>query len=129
MSNTVVNTRTYSSSLTKGLRLLSLFTRERPEWGVSELSVVLGTAKSTVSRIARTLEAEGFLERAENSERLRLGIKLWSLGSQVIGHKSDFPHRARTPPYPGGMRPRPMLPRPCAPRSRCCNAAASRPRC
>lgn len=91
MSNAVVNTRTYSSSLTKGLRLLSLFTRERPEWGVSELSVKLGTAKSTVSRIARTLEAEGFLTRATGSERFRLGLKLWDLGSQVIAHRTDFP--------------------------------------
>lgn len=95
MSNSVVDTRTYASSLIKGLRLLSFFTRERPEWGVSELSIELGTAKSTVSRIARTLEAEGFLQRAPNSERYRLGLKLWELGAQVIGHQRDFPRLAR----------------------------------
>ena len=62
---------------------------------MSELSIELGTAKSTVSRIARTLEAEGFLERAPNSERFRLGLKLWELGSQVMGHRRDFPRLAR----------------------------------
>jgi len=79
----------------KGLRLLSFFTRQRPEWGVSELSAELGTAKSTVSRIARTLEAEGFLVRAPDSDRFHLGLKLWSLGSQVLAQQSDFPHLAR----------------------------------
>ena len=95
MSNTVVDTRTCASSLAKGLRLLSYFSRQRPEWGVSELSAELGTAKSTVSRIARTLEAEGFLARAPNSDRFRLGLKLWSLGAQVLADDTEFPHLAR----------------------------------
>jgi DNA-binding IclR family transcriptional regulator len=95
MRNSVADIRTYATSLTKGLKLLSLFTRERPEWGVSEMSVAIGAAKSTVSRIARTLEAQGFLMRAQNSDRFRLGLKLWEIGVQAIGDKTDLPHLAR----------------------------------
>lgn len=95
MRNTVADIRTYSSSLRKAFRLLALFSRERPEWGVTEMSEKLGTAKSTVSRIARTLEAEGFLRRTPNSERYRLGLRLWELGTQVVGDKSDFARLAR----------------------------------
>lgn len=95
MRNTVANIRTYATSLTKGLRLLSLFTRERPEWGVSEMSVAIGAAKSTVSRIARTLESQGFLMRAPDSERFRLGLKLWEIGVQAIGERADLPRMAR----------------------------------
>lgn len=90
MRNTVAYSRTYATSLIKALRLLELFTRERPEWGVSELSVRLGTAKSTISRLGRTLQDEGFLMRAPNSEKFRLGFKLWELGSRVIGDEVDF---------------------------------------
>lgn len=97
MRNSVVDTRTYSSSLTKGLRILSLFTPDHPEWGVSELSLELGIAKSTVSRIARTLEVEGFLARTPESDRFQLGLKLWELGSQAIAQRADFPRHAR--PY------------------------------
>ena len=78
--NSVAYSRTHATSLLKGMRLLTLFTRERPEWGVGEMSVAIGSAKSTASRIARTLESEGFLVRSRNSPRYRLGLTLWERG-------------------------------------------------
>ena len=89
--------RTYASSLLKGMRLLQLFTSERPEWGVGELSKALGVAKSTGSRIAKTLESEGFLVRGGNASRYRLGFTLWQLGRHVVAERNDFRERAR--PY------------------------------
>jgi DNA-binding IclR family transcriptional regulator len=96
MSNSVVDSRTYATSLLKGVKLLSLFSPERREWGVTELSVALRVAKSTVSRIAHTLEAEGFLTRSANGERFRLGIRLWELGCVALDENSGFQERARS---------------------------------
>ena len=95
--NSVAYSRTHATSLLKGMRLLTLFTRERPEWGVGEMSVALGSAKSTASRIARTLESEGFLVRSRNSPRYRLGLTLWELGCQAVGENMEFPRHAH--PY------------------------------
>jgi DNA-binding IclR family transcriptional regulator len=95
MSNIVAYPRTYATSLLKGLKLLSLFRSERAEWGVTEISVALKVAKSTVSRIAHTLEAEGFLTRSANRERFRLGIRLWELGCVALDENSGFQEKAR----------------------------------
>lgn len=93
--NSVAYSRTYATSLLKGMRLLKLFTRESPEWGVGEMSVAIGSAKSTVSRIARTLETEGFLRRGSDGVRYRLGLALWDLGCQAVGDGVDFQRRVR----------------------------------
>jgi IclR family transcriptional regulator, KDG regulon repressor len=95
MSTNVVYSRTYATSLLKGVKLLSLFSAERREWGVTELSVALGVAKSTVSRIAHTLEKEGFLTRSANGERFRLGIRLWELGCVALDENSGFQEKSR----------------------------------
>ena len=57
------------------------------------MSAAIGSAKSTVSRIARTLELEGFLLRIPNKDGYRLGLKLWELGSQAILEHSEFGSR------------------------------------
>jgi DNA-binding IclR family transcriptional regulator len=78
----------------KALRILSLFSRDRPEWRVGELSAAIGTANSTVSRIAHTLESQGFLAKLKDKDGYRLGLRLWELGSQAIGDHSEFPQRS-----------------------------------
>lgn len=68
------------SSLTNALAILSSFSRNTPELGVSELSLKLDLPKSSVSRLMAELESQGFLERTE-SRRYRPGGELLRVGS------------------------------------------------
>ncbi len=74
--------------------MLSLFSRQKPEWRVGELSAAIGSAKSTVSRIAHTLESQGFLAKSKHHEGYRLGLSLWELGTQAIADLAEFPRRS-----------------------------------
>lgn len=65
------------------LRLMKTFTAEEPELGITALAKRLDVAKSTVHRLAKTLVAEGFLEQNPVDGRYRLGLLLFSLGTQV----------------------------------------------
>ncbi len=71
------------SSVGGALRLLKTFTVEEPELGITVLAKRLGVAKSTAHRLASTLVAEGFLEQNPVDGRYRLGLLLFSLGTQV----------------------------------------------
>jgi IclR family transcriptional regulator, KDG regulon repressor len=71
------------SSVAAAIRLLNAFSEEEVEIGVSALSKRLGIAKSTVHRLAVTLVSEGLLEQNPETERYRLGITLFRLGSLV----------------------------------------------
>lgn len=72
-------------TLDKALKTLTCFSRQRPEWGITELSQQLELSKSIVHRIVSTLENWGFLEQNPVSKKYRLGIKLFELGSLVSG--------------------------------------------
>ena len=63
----------------RALRLLGTFAEEGEELGVTELAARLQVHKSTVSRLAATLAARGFLERSDR-EAFRLGPELARLG-------------------------------------------------
>lgn len=65
------------------MRLIKTFTAEEPELGITVLAKRLGLAKSTVHRLVSTLVAEGFLEQNPVDGRYRLGLLLFSLGTQV----------------------------------------------
>lgn len=71
------------SSVGAALRLLKEFSAEEPELGITLLAQRLSLAKSTVHRLASTLVAEGFLEQNPSSERYRLGLSLFALGTLV----------------------------------------------
>ena len=71
------------STVTHTLRLLQQFTFDEPVLGVSELARRLGTGKSTVHRMLRTLQAEGFVAKTSD-DRYRLGFKLYELGQLVV---------------------------------------------
>src|SRR5215470_8359582 len=51
------------SSVTTAIHLLKSFSADEHEIGISELAKRLGTAKSTVHRLATTLVSEGVLEQ------------------------------------------------------------------
>ena len=76
------------STVTHTLRLLQQFTFDEPVLGVSELARRLGTGKSTVHRMLRTLQAEGFVAKT-NDDRYRLGFKLYELG-QLVVHTTEL---------------------------------------
>ncbi|MEY4977348.1 MAG: hypothetical protein RIQ97_2543 [Pseudomonadota bacterium] len=71
------------SSVAAAMRLLKCFTAEEPELGITTLAQRLGVAKSTAHRLASTLVAEGMLEQNPHDGRYRLGLLLFSLGTQV----------------------------------------------
>lgn len=71
------------SSVTTAIHLMKTFSEDEPELGISELAKRLGIAKSTVHRLATALLDESLLEQNPDNGRYRLGIGLFSLGSQV----------------------------------------------
>lgn len=71
------------SSVATSVRLLKAFSEEQVEIGISDLAKRLGVAKSTVHRLAVTLVADGMLEQNPETEKYRLGIALFRLGSLV----------------------------------------------
>lgn len=84
------------SSVTTAIRLLKAFSETEEEIGVSALAQRLGVAKSTVHRLAVTLVAEGLLEQNPETERYRLGIGLFGLGT-LVRRRMDLSNEAR--PY------------------------------
>jgi IclR family transcriptional regulator, KDG regulon repressor len=73
------------SSIRKALQILQIFSADRSELGVTEISRILGAHKSSMSRIIATLASEGFLEKNPDTGRYRLGFKLLDLGNRVLG--------------------------------------------
>jgi DNA-binding IclR family transcriptional regulator len=68
----------------RAIAILKSFSFERPERGVTELSLELGLHKSTISRLMKTLEHGGLLSRNPENERYRLGLDLIGLAAQVV---------------------------------------------
>jgi len=75
-----------SNSVDRALQLLSLFSREGEELRVGDFAAALDVHKSTASRLAATLEAKGFLERASGGQGgFRLGPTVVRLGALALG--------------------------------------------
>lgn len=75
-----------NQSVTKALGLLDLFTDERPELSLKEITSLSDMPKPTVYRLLTTLESCGFLYKSKDTEhdsRYRLGLKLLELGQRV----------------------------------------------
>jgi len=70
-------------ALEKALAILSSFSLNKPEWGVSEMAESLQLNKSNVSKILQSLSRYGFVEQDEDSRRYRLGLKVFELGMVV----------------------------------------------
>lgn len=76
--------RGINQSIDRTLQVLELFSVEKPEWGVTEISEALNFYKSTVHGILSTLEARGFIEKNPVTGKYWLGIKFLELGSVVL---------------------------------------------
>src|SRR5438034_2675277 len=66
------------SSVANSIRLLTSFSGEEDELGITTLATRLRLAKSTVHRLATTLTGAGFLEQSETG-KYRLGVALFEL--------------------------------------------------
>lgn len=82
------------SSVANSLRLLTSFSGEHNELGITTLAQRLGLAKSTVHRLAATLAAAGFLEQNADNGKYRLGVALFELGA-LVRRRMDVANEAR----------------------------------
>jgi DNA-binding IclR family transcriptional regulator len=77
----------------KAAEVLSLFSVEHPEWGISELSKALTFPKSSTSALVSTLTEQGLLRRTSTG-RYKLGWQVMAL-SQILLSTTDFRTEAR----------------------------------
>lgn len=82
-------------SVRNAMRILQLFSVDRPEWGITEMADALGLSKSTVHRAVTALVEEGFLEKNPRTDRYRLGLSVLGLCGVVISHMTV--HREAAP--------------------------------
>ena len=73
------------SALARGLMLLDCFRTAERFLGIQDLVERSGLPKATVSRLAYTLAANGYLEYAESQGKFYLGARVISLGFSVLG--------------------------------------------
>ncbi|MFC3882224.1 IclR family transcriptional regulator [Bacillus songklensis] len=71
------------SSVHNAVRILQTFSLSETELGISELSVRLGLAKSTVFRLMKTLNECGLVEKNMETQKYHLGIAAFELGFTV----------------------------------------------
>jgi IclR family transcriptional regulator, KDG regulon repressor len=63
--------------------LLTLFTEERPDWGVREVAAALGMPRSNAHELMSSLASIGLLQRTPDS-RYRLGWRLLTLSGHLV---------------------------------------------
>jgi IclR family transcriptional regulator, KDG regulon repressor len=68
----------------RALEIMCCFDDKNPERGISEIAQVVDLHKATTHRIVTTMVNLGFLERAGDGQKYRLGMQLAELGFQVI---------------------------------------------
>jgi IclR family transcriptional regulator, KDG regulon repressor len=82
------------SSVANSIRLLTSFSGEEDELGITILAGRLRLAKSTVHRLAATLTSAGFLEQNSETGKYRLGVALFELGA-LVRRRMDVANEAR----------------------------------
>src|SRR5262249_19581080 len=80
-----VMTRYAVPGLERGLNILKLFNRARRAIGAPEMARELGIPRSTVFRLAQTLEAMGFLRPLDNGPHYAPGPAVLALGFEYLG--------------------------------------------
>jgi DNA-binding IclR family transcriptional regulator len=68
----------------RALQILSSFDDQHPERGLSDIAQEVDLHKATTHRIVTTLVNYGFLERADDNQKYRLGLRLTDLGFKAI---------------------------------------------
>jgi DNA-binding IclR family transcriptional regulator len=72
-------------ALRRGLAVLRLFSRQRGVVTLPEIVREVGVPRATAFRLAYTLEADGYLQRAPHSNAFQLGPNVLSLGFEYLG--------------------------------------------
>lgn len=86
---------TYSiHTIKNAMNILKLFTKENPEWKLSEISKQLHLNISTTKRLLVTLEDYGYILRDSQSKRYRLGYMFLHL-SEIITTTMEIRKEAR----------------------------------
>lgn len=78
----------------RAVRLLKLFSIERAEMTLSEISQAAGLNKTTTHRLLRALLSEGLIQKNPGDSRYSLGPGLMALGVQALA-ASDLRRRVR----------------------------------
>ncbi len=78
----------------RAIRLLKLFTNERPEMSLAQISKTSGLNKTTTHRLLRALQSESLIERNSATSAYSLGAGLMALGVQALA-SSDLRRRVR----------------------------------
>jgi IclR family KDG regulon transcriptional repressor len=73
-----------NQSLLRALKILDLFAESPREWGVREMARHLSLSPTIVQRLITTLAREGILEQSLTTQRYRVGLRLYQLGSLYI---------------------------------------------
>ncbi|MEM9685251.1 MAG: IclR family transcriptional regulator, partial [Pseudomonadota bacterium] len=81
-------------SVQVALQLMEVLAHNRRPMGVTEIATKLGTPKARVYRHLRTLVGEGYVEQDPETEKYRLGVKLYHLG-RAAGEQMDLLTEAR----------------------------------
>lgn len=76
--------KTTVRAVERSLDILSSFINER-ELSLTEISKRTKLNKSTVFRLLNTLEQKGFLIKDPDTEKYRLGFKIWELSTNLAG--------------------------------------------
>ncbi len=71
-------------ALERALDLLGAFSVSEPELSFSELAARVDLPKSTTVRLLSILEERGYLERSPETERYRIGVRAFEIGSIYI---------------------------------------------
>jgi IclR family acetate operon transcriptional repressor len=78
----------------RAIRLLKLFTIERPEMGLAEISKAAKLNKTTTHRLLRALQSEAMIGKNLRTGTYSLGTGLMALGVQALA-SSDLRRRVR----------------------------------
>lgn len=80
-------------SVSRALELLNVFSLERPELSLTEISRCLNLGPSSTLRLLVTLQSYGFVEQSLESRKYHLGVACLKLGS-IILQQSDIRKQA-----------------------------------
>lgn len=86
--------RSVVNSLAKGLRVLEVFSAERPELTLSEVAALARLDPGTAFRMLNTLVMLGYVSRVDDSRRFKLTLKVTDLGFHAIA-RADLREIAR----------------------------------
>ncbi|MCM5552821.1 IclR family transcriptional regulator [Pleomorphomonas sp. NRK KF1] len=80
----------------RALNILDLFSEQKVELNLAEISQMTGMHKSTLHSLLKTLQSQGYIEQTEANAPYRLGVKLLERG-YLVQRSRDFIAVAR--PY------------------------------